>query len=382
MSKKRKAKKIISCPECRTQSDCCQLGAWIDLDEAKKIISREIKGDFFHLEKDKDFPSGYRIGTSFEDESCSFLGADGLCLIHKVDYSLKPKTCKDFPYENNKLSPFADVLCTPFKSRKNKKKRKEKVMRKIILLSVFVLLCCFGICLAQNSSVEFEGRYWIADLDAQAKVERSGIGDKFDLKSDLGVKDEDFPEGRFYWHTGPNSKLRFAYTQAGFDGDETVTRTTEFKGQTFTAGTRVVSDLGIKYFRFGWIWQFLNMASEKIKIGSVLEAKVISVNVSLEAPNLVPAVKEKEEFVGGLPTVGLALDINPIKKINLFAEISGIGAGSLGYFFDAEAGIKFMPIKNISFIGGYRFIGFKAEDDKDFARLDLKGPFLGATLEF
>ena len=117
-NKKRRSKKSISCHECKTQADCCRFGAWIDLEEAKKIISRGIKGDFFHLEKDKDFPSGYRVGTSYEDNRCSFLDSDGLCSIHKVDYCLKPVTCKEFPYENNKVSSFADVLCSVYKSKK------------------------------------------------------------------------------------------------------------------------------------------------------------------------------------------------------------------------------------------------------------------------
>ncbi|MFA4889443.1 MAG: YkgJ family cysteine cluster protein [Candidatus Omnitrophota bacterium] len=121
----KKKKPRISCHKCSTQADCCRLGAWIDLEEAKKIISSGIKGDFFHLEIDKDFPSGYRVGTSYQDQSCSFLDSRGLCKIHKVDYSLKPLTCKEFPYENNKLSSFADVLCTLFK-REKRKSRKGK----------------------------------------------------------------------------------------------------------------------------------------------------------------------------------------------------------------------------------------------------------------
>ncbi len=122
--KKRISRESVSCVECKSPADCCRLGAWIDLEEAKKILSLGIKGDFFHLEKDKDFPSGYRVGTSYEDNPCSFLDSDGLCSIHKVDYSLKPNTCKDFPYENNKVSDFADVLCTLYKSKiKNKVKK-------------------------------------------------------------------------------------------------------------------------------------------------------------------------------------------------------------------------------------------------------------------
>jgi len=121
--KRRRVRQEIDCSKCKTQADCCRFGAWIDLEEAKKIVALGIQGDFFHLEKDRDFPSGYCVGTSYEDESCSFLGPDGLCAIHKVGYHFKPHTCREFPYEKNKLSPFADVLCTPYKSKIKKKRQ-------------------------------------------------------------------------------------------------------------------------------------------------------------------------------------------------------------------------------------------------------------------
>ena len=120
-----KRKNRISCHKCKSPADCCRFGAWIDLEEAKKIVSAGIEGVFFHLEKDDEFPSGYRVGTSYEDNPCSFLGSDGLCAIHKIDYGLKPITCKDFPYENNEVSPLADVLCVKFKSRLKKGNKKK-----------------------------------------------------------------------------------------------------------------------------------------------------------------------------------------------------------------------------------------------------------------
>ena len=117
--KKTKKKFQINCFQCKNQSDCCRFGAWADLEEAKKIVLLGLKGEFFQLEKDSDFPSGYRIGTSYEDNPCSFLDPDGLCSIHKIDYRYKPASCKEFPYENNKVSPYAKVLCTFLKNKKS-----------------------------------------------------------------------------------------------------------------------------------------------------------------------------------------------------------------------------------------------------------------------
>jgi Fe-S-cluster containining protein len=123
MKPKRKIKKI-DCVKCSQQHACCDFGAWVDLEEAKKILSLGLKGgDFFHLEKDDDYPSGYRVGTSVEDERCSFLTPEGLCAIHKVDYNLKPRHCKEFPYENGKLAPLADVLCSAVKFKKKSRKK-------------------------------------------------------------------------------------------------------------------------------------------------------------------------------------------------------------------------------------------------------------------
>ena len=126
MKKVKKQKIIIDCLKCRNQADCCRFGAWIDLEEAKKILSLGIKGDFFHLEIDKDCPSGYKVGTSYEDEQCAFQDPDGLCRIHKIDYALKPVTCKEFPYENGEIAPIAKVLCVVHRSSIRKAKASKK----------------------------------------------------------------------------------------------------------------------------------------------------------------------------------------------------------------------------------------------------------------
>ena len=229
--------------------------------------------------------------------------------------------------------------------------------------------------------VEFEGRYWITDLNAKAKVTKFGIGTEID-NADLGLKDENLPDLRFTWYTGPNSKLRLAYTQVAYSGDKIIERTIEFGGSTYPVGGRVVTDLDVKHLRLGWAWQFINVINGKVKLGTLLEATGFILKSSLEAPNLMPPKDESTRVRIIFPTIGGALDINLHKGVNVFADVSGIYAGRYVYFLDGEAGMKIIPIKNLSIAGGWRVLSFTGKDDDDFVKLRISGPFVGATLRF
>jgi hypothetical protein len=113
-----------------------------------------------------------------------------------------------------------------------------------------------------------------------------------------------------------------------------------------------------------------------------LEGKGYWGKAAIEAPDLATPIKESEKFIFGLPTLGVALDIRHHRILNIFGEASGMTAGSYGYTYDAEAGIKLIPIKILSLVGGYRIMEFKAENDPDYAKVRVHGPFVGATVRF
>lgn len=257
------------------------------------------------------------------------------------------------------------------------------MMSKKFSLALIILIFTPTLALAQRGVIlEFEGRYWIPDLRGKVKAAETFIDTEVDLKRDLDIKDENFPEGRLTWYTGPKSKIRLAYTQAGFEGDEILNRTVEFNGQTYTVGTRVETDVKVRYLRLGWAWQFIDIGKGTVKLGTLLEGKGFSGKISLEAPDLSSPVKESEKFLFGLPTIGVALDINPHKILNIFGEVSGLTAGRYGYVYDAEAGIKLIPIRFLSIIAGYRIFEIKAEHNSSYAKLRFYGPFAAATLRF
>jgi hypothetical protein len=258
------------------------------------------------------------------------------------------------------------------------------MLRKMFLAFVIIVLVtpCFAFAQKKEVTLEIEGRYWITDLQGKAKVTDHDIGTSIDLKRDFDMKDENYWENRITWYTGPKSKIRFAYTQVHYEGDEILRRTINFGEETFNFGTRVETDVHLRYFRLGWAWQFINIANGIIKCGTLLEGKGYWGKVAIEAPDLATPVKESKKFIFGLPTLGVALDIRPHKILNIFGEASGMTAGSYGYTYDAEAGIKLIPIKILSLMGGYRIMEFKAENDPDYAKVRVHGPFVGVTVRF
>jgi len=252
------------------------------------------------------------------------------------------------------------------------------------LLWVLVIIV-FTPCIAfaqRDVRLELEGRFWFTDLEGRVKVTDDDTGTDINLKRDLDIKDEGYPELRLTWYTGRKSKIRFAYTQVGYDGEANIQRTILFDGTTFNVGTRVLTDLDIKYGRIGWAWQFINIDNGFFKLGTLIEGKGFWTKTTLETPDLTPALREKEKFRFALPAIGAALDINPHKMLNIFAEGSGLPAGKYGYMYDVEAGIKLIPIKILSIMGGYRLLEFKVKHDRDFAKVRVHGPFVGVTVRF
>lgn len=250
-----------------------------------------------------------------------------------------------------------------------------------LILAIFIFTPCLAFA-QKDVTLEFEGRYWFPNLQGHIKVTGNDIGTDINLTRDLDIDNAGYPELRVTWYTGPKSKIRLAYTQANYEGDTNLTEAIEFNGETYNVGTRVESELGIRYLRFGWAWQFINMGKGKFRLGTLVEGKLFWVKTSLEAPDLSPPVKESDTLFFGLPTIGLALDINPYRILNIFAEGSGMYAGSYGYTYEVEAGVKLIPIKILTILAGYRILEFKGQIEHNFVKARVYGPFVGGTVRF
>ncbi len=233
-------------------------------------------------------------------------------------------------------------------------------------------------------NISVEGRVWFADFDSQVKIVDSGVGTSVDGKSDLGFDNKNLSEVRVNWQKSPQSNLRYAFTHMAYRGDKTLDSTVEFNGKTYSMGTEVQSEMDLKYHRISWLRKLMSLSADNYHAGWLAELKILSMDVSLETPNLSPRVSESESLTVPLPSLGAFGDFSFTKEndLNAFVEFSGMTLGSLGHFYDTEFGLKYNPIKEVSLLGGYRIINMKAEYHDNALDLELKGPFIGGAINF
>lgn len=104
--------------ECDCSGECCHYGVYTDRAEHLKIMSmkeeiiqnlddsqtKDVAKWFEPEEEDKDFESGFAVGTELHNGKCVFLDEKGLCTIQKISmqkqefkWKNKPIYCILFP---------------------------------------------------------------------------------------------------------------------------------------------------------------------------------------------------------------------------------------------------------------------------------------------
>jgi hypothetical protein len=89
------------------------------------------------------------------------------------------------------------------------------------------------------------------------KIVENQIGTDINLVDDLGFdKDKGFSEGRLQIKVRQYHKFNFAYLPLKWDGDKVITQNIQFSGQTYSAGTRVQSEMDLKMLKGGYEYEF------------------------------------------------------------------------------------------------------------------------------
>ncbi|GBE04727.1 MAG TPA: hypothetical protein ENG95_04900 [Nitrospirae bacterium] len=263
--------------------------------------------------------------------------------------------------------------------------KKSIMMKKIpcLLLGMLLLALIPSVATAADEGIglEFEVLPWYTDLEFNSKLSTlTSDGSDLDHKSALKLGDETLINWRLTWRINPDHTLRFSYIGVDFEGNTIISKNLTLEGQSFAAGSRLVTDIDFSLLEFSWIWNFLS--DKYISIGTLVEVKGLFMDTELFDP--VSLVKQQDELTTAIPFFGIAVSSEPFKFINIFGEASGIYVDqkNYGYAYDAEAGIKIIPLDYVTISGGYRILRINAEDVPDYLDFEIQGPFVSLGIRF
>lgn len=143
-------------------------------------------------------------------------------------------------------------------------------------------------------------------------------------------------------------------------------------------GTRVESKVDLKALKVGYEYDFVS--GESGFLGVMLDVLLADASVELNAPAL--GIKEKEEFTGPIPLLGLIGRVYPVRWVNVTGRVSGVSLGSYGCAIGAEGSLNINPVKYLGTSAGYHYLRAKADYNDDSLDITLTGPFVALNLRF
>jgi outer membrane protein len=252
--------------------------------------------------------------------------------------------------------------------------------RSLILLAVLPLVAtAVPVFALPGFEAGARGMYWFPDLSANVKTTVGGVTGDFDAKTDLGVGDKNIPSGEAFVRLG-NFTFRVGYTPVKFHGDKTLTDNVVFNGRTFSASSRVITNLDLKMLDGEMQFDILrpDLVVASFNLGLILKVKYVDGKVDLESSG----ITERKDFKAPIPMVGLAAGVGILKDmVRVDARAAGV-AYSGNHLYEGDAFASFVPFPFLRLQGGYRIIDLSIDEDDIVAKLKLKGPYVGAQLSF
>lgn len=250
-------------------------------------------------------------------------------------------------------------------------------MKRVLCIAGFLLFLTTS---AYAVEISVSPEYWDPDLEAEARIEKTVVGDKIDFMDDLGMEDENILGATVDIKLGRSNHFLLSYWSVGYDGKDTNRKKRQFtfNGVTYLSTDVINSSFDLDVFELGYAFDLINF--ESFRVGFMLNANYYALDMEL---NTDPATVNSEEKIDLLfPLAGIRFGIGFLdNKVQLAGQFAGLWWQGSG-FWDASAELSYHPVENVAITAGYRMIHLDVSDDDDSANLKLDGPTISATLRF
>ena len=208
------------------------------------------------------------------------------------------------------------------------------------------------------------------------------VGTSIDLKRDLGLTDQHFPEVFVTLRPTKGQKLRFQFIPINYTQSAVLKANIVFNGQNYSVGVPVVSTLDWKAYRFAYEYDFV--VKNRGFAGFIVEAKYTDVQVQLAAP----LVTEFAHASAPIPALGGIGRFYVVPNISITGEVTGfklpdsIDSRYAAHYVDVDIYGTVNFTNNLGAQVGYRSLDVGYLVKTDTGSLTLQGLYFGAVLRY
>lgn len=210
------------------------------------------------------------------------------------------------------------------------------------------------------------------DLDLSGKVQSKGT--EIDLESDLGMGGDE-PVGISLTVDGKKHHLLLSFASIKFGGGKTLSRTVQFRDQTYNVNTFVQSKFEYDLYEVQYNYDFLHLKKKNFgfSLGPLLKISLYDATVNLKT-----AVRDETySAVLPIPTIGLAGSLDFTKYFSLLGQVNGLGSSDDNYV-EYKALFRVKPIPYFHFDVGYKGMNIDVSSNDNSLDLETKGLLLQA----
>jgi len=204
-----------------------------------------------------------------------------------------------------------------------------------------------------------------------------------DVDDMLDLDSSDTWAGRAELRLGDHH-LRFEYLPVRYEGDSLLPAPALAFGIPFSAGDRIVSELGIRRYQLSYRYDF--HVGEHVTLAPMVAISFLDTWIDLDNRSI-PGMRFEDEVRAPVPVGGLRIGVRPLPRLELFGEARGMRAGEIADFSDirlwsGEVGLAILLSPHIALRARYAVDDARVTISDVEVDLRQDGPSLELELRF
>jgi len=251
------------------------------------------------------------------------------------------------------------------------------------------LLSSTAPALAQDETVGVRVREWFARMSGTAEAQDNNSNfTKVDLADDLGLGNRNWTtEVQAYLHLPVLGRIYGGWWRAHDSGSETLSRTVDFAGQTFTATTQVDSafTLDVGYLTYEFAFPTIPIGPVvKLELAASAGVRILRGDGSISGGGM----SGSDSGVVGLPTLGAHVTATFFDMVRAEVEVLGLAfryGDNKADYLEAYAEATVQPLPWVFAGVGYKLAQVDLQhggSNRFDIHLDISGIFLTAGVRF